>query len=274
MTSLVFFGSFQHYSATTLKIIHQSGQFNILGAITLPGNPVETYCLQKHLPCYTANFDTIPNIPQPDFVLVCGFGKLINEKWLNFPQVMPINIHQSLLPNYAGRFPVEWAILNGETTAGLTFIKMNEKFDKGDIIQQYSVPLDDTSTREAIYQKLYELAGAKTVELLPLIVTGNYQLSPQTNSGFYARQITREDGYIEATTLLDTNNFQKLDRMLRALSPWPGVWTHIYSKDRKKLIMKLFSADNKKGIIELQKVQIEGKKPTFWSEISQYYSLK
>lgn len=283
MISLIFFGSFQSFSTETLKLLHLSGQLNITGVVTVPPrlnknkiikNPTQIYCEENQLPCYPLeSLDTIPDIPQPDFIIVCGYGKILNKKWLSFPKVMAINIHQSLLPNYAGRFPVEWTILNGESQTGLTFIKMNEKFDRGDIIAQYPVPLLPTSTRESVYQELYTLAGHKSLELLPKIISGKYSLTPQKSTGFYARQITKEDGYINPLDLIEHKNYKTLDKKLRALHPWPGVWTHVYSKDGQKLILKIFSATKKDEKIKMQKVQIEGKKPTFWSEIFNYYSL-
>jgi len=209
-------------------------------------------------------------LTRPDFILVSGFGKLINEKWLNFSKVMAINIHQSLLPNYAGRFPVEWAIINGESETGITFIKMSSQFDRGEIIAQYPIPIIPTDTREALYDSLYCLAGQKSLELLPQIATGNYHLAPQDLGSniqhlIYARQITRDDGFIDWQFFQKyLNNHQiihpkfntDLDHLFRAFVPWPGIWTITPKKERLKIT-------NLEPLI----VQIEGKKPTSWDTI-------
>jgi methionyl-tRNA formyltransferase len=276
MISVVFFGSFQDYSVQILDRLHRHPEYQITAVITTPPRPgdkniitktaVQEYCESKNIPVFPLeSLNTIPNIPQPDFIVVAGYGQLINDKWLNFPKIMAINIHPSLLPNYAGRFPAEWAILNGEKETGTTLIQMSQKFDQGNILAQTTIPLLPTDTKEIIYQKLYDLSATLLLDTLPKIINQEIISHPQIGKGFYARQLTREDGHLHSLT--------DLDKKIRALNPWPGVWTHILSKDGQSLKMKIFSAQQISEKFELQKVQIEGKKPTFWSEISSYYSL-
>jgi methionyl-tRNA formyltransferase len=288
VNSIIFFGSFQHYSALTLEILVKSGQFDITAVVTTPPRPgnkliltknqTQIYAETNQIPCFP--LETLNQIPpglsQPDFILVSGYGKLIPETWLNFPKIMAINIHQSLLPNYAGRFPVEWAIIKGESKTGLTFIKMSSQFDSGEIIIQYPVSITSTDTRETLYTSLYCLAGQKSVELLPQITAGNFSLTlqdlgPNVQHLTYARQITREDGFI------DWNSFQQfltnpkfimpklntdLDHLFRAFTPWPGIWTITPKNQRLKIISlkPLF-------------VQIEGKKPVSWALIKSNFDM-
>ncbi|MFA5894662.1 MAG: methionyl-tRNA formyltransferase [Candidatus Shapirobacteria bacterium] len=284
MISVVFFGSFQQYSVQILKRLHENPGFKVLGVVTTPPRKgdrgmmtttaVHDYAQEKSLPLFPLeDLSTIPNISQPDFIIVAGFGALIPDKWLSLPKVMPINFHPSLLPQYAGRFPVEWAILNGEETIGVSLIKMSSKFDKGDLITQLSQPLLPSDTKESLYSSLYELGADLIISTLQEIIAGNIAPLPQSGSGFYARQLTKDDGFIDSKKLSDPEFAVVLDKKIRALLPWPGVWTFVYPKTGPKLTMKIFSFTKKNGTIELEKVQIEGKKSTFWSEISSHYFL-
>lgn len=272
MISLVFFGSFQSYSTLTLQKLIESKLFQINAVITTPPRPgnhgivtkthTHLFCQANNIPVYPIeNLNTIPpEITKPDFIFVSGFGKLLNENWINFPKVMAINAHQSLLPNYAGRFPAQWVILNNETETGVTLIKMSSKFDKGEILIQSKINILPDDTSESLYTKLYDLSAKLFIDIAPII--NKIIPTPQSGSGFYARQLTKEDGYV--------TDFNNLNKLTRALNPWPGVWTYIYDQNHKKLILKILSI-NKNN--QPENVLIEGKKPTKWSEISKYYSL-
>ena len=271
MQSVVFFGSFQNFSTKTLQKLIESHQFTINAVITTPPKPANHGVITKthtHLFCEANNIPVYPledlnfipeTIQKPDFILVSGYGKIIPDNWLNFPKIMAINAHQSLLPNYAGRFPAQWAILNGETETGVTLIKMSAKFDKGDILAQSKINILPIDTSESLYTRLYELSAALFIETAPNI--NKITPIPQTGSGFYARQLTKEDGYV--------TNFDNLDRKIRALNPWPSVWTYVTDKNNRKLILKIISIKNNTPDIVL----IEGKKPTLWQEIFKYYTL-
>ena len=272
MHSAVFFGSFQNFSTLTLQKIIDSKLFKIIAVITTPPKPgdrgiitkthTHLFCEQNNIPVYPLeNLDTIPlTIKKPDFVFVSGYGKMINEKWLNFPKIMAINAHQSLLPAYAGRFPAQWAILKGEKETGVTLIKMSSKFDKGEIIVQSKINILHTDTSESLYTKLYDLSAKLFIKTAPII--NKIIPTPQSGPGFYARQLTKNDGYV--------TSFNNLNILTRALNPWPGVWTYIIDKKNKKIVLKILSIDKYN---QPENVLIEGKKPTKWQEISQYYSL-
>lgn len=271
MISLVFFGSFLHYSVRTLDILNSDQNFQVSAVITTPPRPgnklvvtktaVHQYALDHHLPVFPLeNLDTIPpQISPPDFIVVSGYGRLIPHHWLQFPRVMALNLHQSLLPEYAGRFPAEWAILRGETITGVTLISMTDKFDQGGILAQESISIDPHDTRESLYTRLYQLSGRLAVRCLPLII--NHTLTPvlPQTTGFYARQITREDGFLSWSNFCDSllRSDPELDRKLRAFTPWPGVWTITPSSQRLKLLS-----------LQPITVQIESKKPVLWSAIS------
>lgn len=279
MTSIIFFGSFQHYSVQILDALFSHPDYQITLVVTTPPRPgdrgvltktaVQIFAEAHNLPVFCPEkLDELPPVDRPDFIIVAGYGYLIPANWLNFAKIMALNIHPSLLPGYAGRFPAEWAILNGETTTGTTIIQMSEKFDRGAILAQKTLPIDDSDTRETLYTKLYTLSSELLLSTLPKIISGQITPLPQATTGFYARQISREDGYIS-----NLDDYETLNRQLRALHPWPGVWTYVKDKSGNKLTMKIFSASKNNKNVELENVQIEGKKPALWSQISEHYSL-
>jgi methionyl-tRNA formyltransferase len=135
-------------------------------------------------------------LPKPDFLLTAGYGKLVPESWLSFPNKMSVNLHLSLLPDFRGANPAEWGLLLGMEKTGVTLIEMSPEFDTGKILAQAEIPVHNTDdTRETIYEKLYALGGKhiaqwiSNVDALPKI--------PQTNSVYpYAARFLRDDGFM------------------------------------------------------------------------------
>lgn len=303
MYSLVFFGSFQDYSNQVLeKLLSQTQLFSVLAVVTTPPRPsgrnqeltptkTHTFARKHHLPVFPLeNLDTsslkklVLKTTTPDFLISAGYGKLIPPDWLSLPKVAPINVHLSFLPDYPGRFPAEWAILMGETETGTTIIRMSEEFDKGEIITREKVKIDPLDTRQTLYSKLYNLGGELAVQVLPKYASGEVKSFPQIRPKppKYARQITREDGFIPWDTLRDAahgvqsiseqipllseiENFTSqttpasvlVDRMLRAFTPWPGVWT-IHPTGKR---LKILEGIKKGEKFTIEKIQFEGKNP-------------
>jgi methionyl-tRNA formyltransferase len=190
--SIVFFGSFQHYSVQIVDQILKSGQFNLLAVVTTPPKPAgrdqiltktpvhlwaETNGVKVFTPEKLDNNslnDLAPSsqLPapngMPDFFLVAGYSKLLPPSWLSAPKYGSINVHFSLLPKYRGAMPVEWAIFMGETETGVSVIEMSPEFDKGNIISQARQPITPNDTRQTLYQKLYDLGGKLAIATLPI----------------------------------------------------------------------------------------------------------
>ena len=141
---------------------------------------------------------------------------------------MAINFHPSLLPNYSGSTPVEYALLNGETETGITFIKISPTFDSGEIIYQEKVPILDSDNRLTLYKKLFNLGAQKALDLLS---QESFTLTPQPQLPHAVRshKLSRQDGFIEHSEyqkFLNTGYWTlNIERALRAYAGWPGVWT-------------------------------------------------
>jgi len=195
--NIVFFGSFQHYSALILQSLIACPAAKLCGVVTTPPapmgrkqiltkNPVHLLAEAHSIPVYTPSKleasmlsnnarsrtpprrqgvedvdlrHALPKIPQPDIFLTAGYGKILPQSWLDYPKLGSLNLHFSLLPKYRGANPAEWAIMCGETETGITLMKMNQKLDGGDILAQAQIPILETDNRETLYQKLYQLGA-------------------------------------------------------------------------------------------------------------------
>ena len=117
-TSVIFFGSFQHYSTLVLEALHQAAHIQVLGVVSTPSpTPTHTHlwARQHQIPVVTPTALGKIDFPSVDFFVVAGYRMLLPPSWLAFPRLAPLNIHPSLLPQYPGPAPVEWTLLNGET---------------------------------------------------------------------------------------------------------------------------------------------------------------
>jgi len=240
--SVVFFSSFGKYSVIVLDKLLRSSIYHLASVITTPPAPkgrhlkltkteVQIYAETHNIPIFAPpSLDSLPAISKPDFIVVAGYGKLLSPAWLEFPKVMAVNMHPSLLPAYPGRCPAEWAILRGETETGVTLIQMTEKFDAGPILAQEKLPISRDDTRLTLYDKLFTLGADLLVKTLP-----NLSPNPSPESGegkprgevFYARQITRQDGFVtwDEYQLQKNDPKSQLFTKYRAFAGWPGVWT-------------------------------------------------
>lgn len=219
--SILFFGSFQHYSTLILQALHQSRAVNIIGVVTTPPRPAgrkkiltpthtHDWAQKNGIPVFAPEtLDTQYRILHtlknpPDFFVVAGYGKLLPTSWLAFPKVAAINVHFSLLPKYRGANPAEWAILLGETETGTTLIQMAEEFDTGAILSQEKITIEPEDTRETLYEKLYALGAKLAVDFfsdptenLKLKIENLSHRQPIKSPTPPAYRFTRAHGFID-----------------------------------------------------------------------------
>jgi len=175
----------------------------------------------------------------------------------------------SLLPRWRGADPVPWAIFSGDHQTGVTVVTLSETFDGGAIIAQKKVPLKDSDTSDALRTKLFTIGADLLTEVL-LDYLSKKSIHPFTRSPItkspYARRLTRDDGFEPWETiqkaLIDTEEAKRIDRKFRAFFPWPGLWTILRDKRLKILRLSLVV-----GLLSLDIVQLEGKKPIPYSTL-------
>jgi len=169
------------------------------------------------------HFTLVDTLKEADLGVVASYGHILSKEELNYPKFGCINVHPSLLPKYRGPSPIQSSILNGDQTSGTTIIKMDEEIDHGPIIYQETIELSSIDNFDILSKKMFQ----RSAEILPKIVedfiSGNIDPIAQDHTkATYSEKLTRESGYFDITTPPDS---EKLDRMIRAYYPWPGVWT-------------------------------------------------
>lgn len=157
----------------------------------------------------------------PDFIVVAAFGQILRKEILSIPKYGCINVHASLLPKYRGAAPINWAIIEGEDTTGITIMEMDEGLDTGDMLKKISIEIDPLDDYPSLHDKLSTLGGDILLESLREIVDGSVNKKIQDDSlSNYAPMIFKGTGEI------DWNKKAKdIVNKIRGLKPWPTAYT-------------------------------------------------
>ena len=241
-TKIVFMGTASFSKEVLVNLLEND--YNIIGVVTQPDRyvgrkkvltmpEVKEVALEYNIPVFQPaniknDYQSIIDL-QPDLIITAAYGQLVPAALLEAPKLGCINVHASLLPKYRGGAPVHYAIINGETTTGVTIMYMVKKMDAGNIISQQEIAIGDKETTGQLYDRL-SVAGAKLLlETLPDIIAGTNQSIVQDESLVtYAPTISREE------EKLDFNlSAKQVYNKVRGLNPWPGAFTTYQGKNVK-----------------------------------------
>ncbi len=168
---------------------------------------------------------------KPDVIAVVAFGQFLKEELLTLPPLGCVNCHFSLLPKYRGAAPVTAAIIAGDELSGVSIIKMGMGMDDGPILMKQIEPIYSDDTGETLMDKLSICGGVTLAKTLKLMAAKN--LPPPTEQedakATYAHKIKKTDGLIDWA-----KRSQEIERILRAYTPWPGCYTFLPMRFRKK----------------------------------------
>lgn len=175
---------------------------------------------------------------EADIFVIAAFGQILSTEILAMPRLGCINIHASLLPKYRGAAPIQWAIIDGEKESGVTIMQMDAGLDTGDMLLKKSVPVTARETGESLHDKLMEAGAKAIVEALPLIEAGKLQpiKQPEKDTS-YAKMLNKALGNIQWDMPA-----VKIERLVRALNPWPSAYTRYKGKT-----LKIMEAQNMPG---------------------------
>ncbi len=154
----------------------------------------------------------------PSFYVVFDFGHIIPDSLLKLPRIAPLNVHPSLLPSYRGAAPIIRAMMAGEKKTGVSIIIMNNKIDRGDIVLQEEVEIEENMTRGELEEILLDKATSLLQKAFSGLKNGTIEPRPQKGKGSYARKIQREELWINWES-----NAIKIKNLIHALSPLPGA---------------------------------------------------
>jgi methionyl-tRNA formyltransferase len=177
----------------------------------------------------------------PDLIVVIAYGEILRDEALSLPRRGAVNLHASLLPKYRGAAPIQWALLNGETTTGVTAQWMARELDAGDIILQRSLAIGPEENFGSLHDRLARLAAEMAVETVALIARGEAPRTAQeAAAATFAPPITRED------LLLDWRApGAAVVARVRAFSPSPGARTTHEGRSVKVLAARLVKRERR-----------------------------
>ncbi|MFR4986709.1 MAG: methionyl-tRNA formyltransferase [Lachnospirales bacterium] len=186
-----------------------------------------------------------------DLFVVVAYGQLLSEQVLNIPKYGCINVHGSLLPEYRGAAPIQWAIINGEEKTGVTIQYMEKGMDSGDMILKEEIIIEKTETYKTLYDKMSIVGADALIKAIELIETGNVNAEKQNHDeATYAPMIYKEMGHINWN-----NSSKDIINLIRGINPIPMAYS-IYKDE----VFKISEAEEVLGysgnigeIVDLQK---------------------
>ncbi|WP_242696352.1 methionyl-tRNA formyltransferase [Longitalea luteola] len=273
---IVFMGT-PEFAVASLDALVQAG-FNIITVITAPDKPagrgmkltesaVKKYAVEKQLPILQpvklkdpAFIETLKAL-QADLQIVVAFRMLPEVVW-NMPPMGTINLHGSLLPQYRGAAPINWAVINGEKETGVTTFKLQHEIDTGDILLQESFPIGDDETAGEVHDRMKEIGAKLLVKTVAGLTNGTLKEIPQNTS--YRLPVSSHQGLETGTREPGTDHSKLYDalqlkhapkiftetckidwnqpiaaiyNLIRGLSPYPAAFTYLNEK-----VLKIYKA--------------------------------
>ena len=167
----------------------------------------------------------------PELIIVMAYGQILPKGLLETPRIACLNLHASLLPRHRGAAPIQASILAGDTTTGVTLMHMAEGLDTGDIVLAHSLAIRRRETGGSLHDRLAALAPGVLAEAIPLFLRGEAPRTPQEEKvATYAPKLDRESGKLDWT-----QTCWHLDRVIRAMNPWPGAYATLPEGKRLKI---------------------------------------
>jgi methionyl-tRNA formyltransferase len=158
---------------------------------------------------------------QPDVIVVAAFGQILRPHVLELPPSGCINVHASLLPRWRGASPIQHAIMAGDMLTGITLMQMDEGLDTGPMYVQETITITADDTSATVHDRLAQLGAALLSSNLATILRGDLTAQAQDDSlATYAPMIKKDDGQIDWE-----RSAAEIDRLVRAMTPWPGAYT-------------------------------------------------
>lgn len=301
---VIFMGT-PDFATGTLEEIVKAGH-EVVGVVTQPDKPkgrgktmmptpVKETALKYDLPVYQpkkvreSEFVELLRSLNPDVMVVAAFGQIITKEILDMPKYGCINVHASLLPAYRGAAPIQWAVINGDKESGVTIMQMDEGIDTGDMIEKAVVPIAEDETGGSLFDKLSHTGAKLCVKVLKDLEEGTAvrEKQPEESTTPYAKMIDKKMGEVDWK-----KSAKEIEQLIRGLNPWPSAYTKLHGKTLKiwkanvlletsqmnpgqiaRVTKDGFAVQTGQGILEIQELQLEGKKRMDTSSFLRGYPL-
>lgn len=288
--NVVFCGT-PDFSVPTLELLHQHPDINLLGVVTMPDRPagrgqemkappVADFCKQNKIKLFQVeNINREEEVlaelekMQLDFILVLAFAQFLGSRILTMPKLGCFNIHTSILPKYRGAAPIQYALLNGDTSTGVSIQRMVKEMDAGDLVHFHELPIGSNETGGLLYTRLKFQAALSTNTLIETVIQNKLVFTKQDPTKVsFAPTLKKEDGFLD----FKNSAIPKILNQIRALDPWPGTYCFLNGQRLKvfsveKTSIKLSPGSTSTdfghlcvgtldGTVRLSSIQLEGKK--------------
>jgi methionyl-tRNA formyltransferase len=259
---IVFMGT-PEFASTSLRRLVEEG-YNVVAVVTTPDKPagrgqkmhqsdVKLTALELGLPILQpeklrdeAFLESLKEL-NPDLGVVIAFRMLPEVVWA-MPKFGTFNLHASLLPEYRGAAPINWAIINGEKRTGVTTFLLNHEIDKGAIIEQESIDILPDDNIGSLYDKLMNIGSALVTRTVDKIAEGNYttveQMHIDESTLKPAPKIFKEDCRIDWS-----KGAESIHNLVRGLSPYPAAWSPLFIDGQECGSMKIFTTHTEQASI-------------------------
>ena len=250
------------FAVMPLKTLVDSG-YNIVAVVTMPDKPsgrglklhesaVKQYATEAGLKILQPEKLRDPEFLQelqslkPDLGIVIAFRMLPETVWA-MPKLGTFNLHASLLPQYRGAAPINWAIINGETKTGVTTFMLNAEIDKGAVIGQREVTITETETAGTLHDKLMLQGTELVLESVNRIAAG--EVKPVDQTQMQTAGLKEAPKIFKETCRVDWNEpVEMVYNLIRGLSPYPAAWSEMVNPENKQRIgIKFYTANKEKA---------------------------
>lgn len=254
------------------------GGYNVVGVITMPDkpagrghklqySPVKQYALSQGLPLLQPeklkdeSFLESLRAWQADLQIVVAFRMLPQVVW-DMPRLGTFNLHASLLPQYRGAAPINWAVINGDTETGITTFFLKHEIDTGEVIQQVRVPIADTDDVGIVHDRLMMLGGQLVTETVDAILSGHVTTIPQEEMAFGEVLRPAPKIFKETCRIQWDSPAKRIYDFVRGLSPYPAAWSELHLPTGEILTVKVFETEKLPAVHSLTvgSIQTDGKK--------------
>lgn len=245
MLKIVFMGT-PDFAKVSLEKVYEAG-YKIEAVVTnvdkpkgrgmkLVPSPVKEFALEKNIEVLQPtkvrnNPEFIEKIKKinPDVICVVAYGKILPQELLEIPKLGCINVHGSLLPKYRGAAPIQWAVLNGETSTGITTMYMDVGMDTGDMILKEETEIGENETTGELWDRLSVIGGDLLVKTLKLIEAGKAPREKQGEEFTLAPMLNKEMAKID----WENKTAAEIKNLVRGLNPIMGAYSYINDKKIK-----------------------------------------
>lgn len=234
------------FATESLKALYEK-KYDIIGVVTNIDKPkgrgmklipsdVKKYAMDKGLKIYQPNkirnnLEFLEEVKRlnPDLICVVAYGKILPQELLDIPKYGCVNVHGSLLPEYRGAAPIQWAVLNGDKKTGVTTMFMNAGMDTGDMILKEEVEIGDNETTGELWQRLSKIGAKLLIKTVEQIKNGTVTRIPQPEEGTMAPMLSKEMAKID----WEKKTATEIKNLVRGLNPIMGAYSYVNNKKIK-----------------------------------------